>query len=533
MPPGPPSDPFPRRALIVSVHDYLYANPVMPGGDGENAVAELIPALQRGLNVPPDQIYHVSDAAGKNPLPPFKSVIERAVVNFLKTSRDQDRVLLVFIGHATEIHGESYLVPLEGDLSDPATLIPLWWVYEQLEGCKARQKILVLDGNRSNAAQGRVRPTPGEMGARFEAALKAPPAGVEVWSACSAKQFSHEFDGAPLGVFLDNVRQVLLRDDTSSGNDPDALIPLESLQAAVRKSMDAVLVKRRASQKAFVAGAAMAKGAPYDPDAPRPQEPDFPVVKPPTQQAVQGIFGEVSMPAVNGPTDRRFGLILSSLPFDPKALKAYQGAPPEDSRLVQAIRKARLTLWLASPTLTVHAPSELRAGITALRHKQILRDTHLLLRGKYLAPGSASAEIQFKKTVFEDSKELGRVAAVLEDAYSELREAEDELEKAPPRWQANYLYVKARVQTQLVYLEESAGLLGNMRKELPLRDPALHTGWRMASVGEPPRDGAAKKFHKQAMNDYSNLAKRYQGTPWAVLGKREGLTVLGLDWMAE
>src|SRR5439155_1530286 len=159
-PPPPSSRPFPRRALIVSVHNYLYANPIMPGAEGsaafpgatKPAVSGLIPALNRGLEIPMTQIFHVSDVAKKNPLPP----------------------------------------------------------------------------------------------------LKPPPEGVEVWSACSAAQQSHEFDGAALGVFLDSLRLALVpvgkgERGALEGKIPkhDDLIPLETLHAAVAARMTARLEKRK------------------------------------------------------------------------------------------------------------------------------------------------------------------------------------------------------------------------------------------------------------------------------------------------
>src|SRR5262249_47961462 len=149
LPPPPPQrGSFPRRALIVSVHNYLYANPIMPGmgsskASDVNGPNALIRTLNLKLNVPLNQIYHVSDSATKAPLPPLKPVIEQCLTKFLDTSRDQDRILVFFIGHAKEIDNEAYLVPLEGDLKDASTLIPLKWVYDKLAACKARQKVLV------------------------------------------------------------------------------------------------------------------------------------------------------------------------------------------------------------------------------------------------------------------------------------------------------------------------------------------------------------------------------------------------------
>ena len=43
------------------------------------------------------------------------------------------------------------------------------------------------------------------LGARFDAVLKEPPAGVQVWTACTAGQYSYETDNFPLGVFLESL----------------------------------------------------------------------------------------------------------------------------------------------------------------------------------------------------------------------------------------------------------------------------------------------------------------------------------------
>jgi hypothetical protein len=101
--------------LIVSVHNYLYANPITSGSTGSPDVNRLMGSLNRGLNIPLQQIVHLSDAAAKYPRPPLKPVIEETVKNFLATTRKQDRILLFWIGHTKEIEGKMYLMPLEGE----------------------------------------------------------------------------------------------------------------------------------------------------------------------------------------------------------------------------------------------------------------------------------------------------------------------------------------------------------------------------------------------------------------------------------
>jgi hypothetical protein len=172
-----------------------------------------IPAITKYLTnqmrVPQNQIMHLSDAAKDNPAPPTKSVVESTITDFLKSSRKQDHLMLVFVGHAVENDGQVYLAPIEGDLTDPASLIPLAWLYKELDSCVAHQKILVLDVCRFSPTIGVERPGGQPMSAKMEEVIKVVPAGLQVITACSAEQRSMETDGEPLGVFLDGFVDAL------------------------------------------------------------------------------------------------------------------------------------------------------------------------------------------------------------------------------------------------------------------------------------------------------------------------------------
>jgi hypothetical protein len=177
-PPPPPPDPtkeankFPRRALVISIHNYLYANPVqfgVPGASGHNITTFLETLAQfNGFKIPLNQIAHLSDMAAKGQArPPMKSVIEKTLTGFLDSSRAQDRIMVFFIGHAVETADGVFLVPIEGELDNPATLLPLKWVYDKLAACKARQKVLVLDVARFSPTRGLERPDAGPMGEKL------------------------------------------------------------------------------------------------------------------------------------------------------------------------------------------------------------------------------------------------------------------------------------------------------------------------------------------------------------------------------
>ena len=124
---------------------------------------------------------------------------------------------------------------------------------------------------------------------------------------------------------------------------------------------------------------------------------------------------------------------------------------------------------------------------------------------------------------------MSKIVARLENMLEDLKEVGEQKETAPKRWQANYMLILARLQATLAYLEEYQSLLGQMRKEYPQHDPAIHSGWKMASK-ENASDSLGKKLDRAARKFYADLAKDNPKTPYEVLGKREKLTALGLEW---
>ena len=279
-PPKPrtPNDPFPRRALLVSVNDYLFASPVTYGsppstkppypGSSPAALAEL---LQRApFSIPAEQIVELSDAtpadakSGRRPYDPLKQVIKDTMVEFLKTARGQDRIMVFFAGNTVDIDKVSYLVPMEGKKDDVNSLIPLSWVLDQLGACKAKQKVLILDVARFPQN----RPGEPEMSEDLDALLKNPPAGVQVWSSCTKGQKSHEL--AKGGVFLEALCTVLSKDyprDASLQTDP---LPLALIAPQVDMKLKELLEPNKLVQDARVAGFPIDNKSTYDPDEERP-----------------------------------------------------------------------------------------------------------------------------------------------------------------------------------------------------------------------------------------------------------------------
>jgi hypothetical protein len=559
---------FPRRALVISVNHYLYANPVDPGpveevrrtggplarlpagrGGPKGRPAERRPAepppaptrtvralghkLSGGLHVPNDQTALLSDAApAALARPPLKAVIEKTLTDFLAGSRAQDRLLVFFAGHAVEAEGEAYLVPLEGELDKPATLLPLKWVYEQLAKCPARQKVLVLDVCRFNPTLGAERPGGDPMGEKLAAAIKQPPPGVQVWASCSAGQQSVGTDDEPVGVFLAALSGVLekagegrlkLQDRIQR---PDDLLPLEKMAEAVNKAMADELKSLKLTQVSFLAGQPTPEGASYNPAEPAPPQPTLaaaPSPGPARQEELLRYLADVRTPPVKPSQGGDPGLNFAFLPpFRPEVMDAYADDGKGETELRKAVRKAQVLLYAVS---TTRPPPELQDEVDEA-HKE-LKVNLSVMRDGYRVPVS---ENEFKNGVRRDQERVTHLMARLGDALEELENAAGARGAEPKRWQANYDLMVARVKEEIAYLYEYQSMLGQIRKELPPRDPERQGGWRLASRPELSGDAAGRKLAKDARKLLDKVAREHAGTPWEVLAKREQLTALGLEW---
>jgi hypothetical protein len=461
-------------------------------------------------------------------------VVEETIKNFLATSRKQDRVMLFWIGHTKEIEGKAYLVPLEGEFDNAGSLLPLSWVYEQLAAADCRQKILVIDGNRHNLAQGEERPVSGPMSEAFQKELENPPKGVQVWAACSKDQESNEIEDFPLGIFLDSFRRALTPEEGDPKGalegriqSPDELIPLEDLHKHTAMLVATETKRREMKQTPLLAGTAPESGPEYDAEEVAAKVPALPVISTASQAKIRVLLEEISVPSIQGGKGTGADLNFGNLPpFPIEEMKKYEATLPADHPLRQAIQKGRATLWAIS---TADVPKELETEVKAIRDK--LRIDLSILQTRYNRPGGGQAETNFKNSFEGKSRDMSRIIAQLENTHEELEKAKDMItDETPARWKAHYNYIMARFKSQLAFLEEYNNLLGGLRRELPAAEQ-IHTGWRMAAR-ERPGDSIGKKYERAARKIYGELVDENLKSPWEVLGKREKLNALGLEWQA-
>jgi hypothetical protein len=517
-------DVYPRRLLVVSVSRYLYCNRLTPGVGWNTAdlPTEVGKRLAFDWRVPQDagdqQLTVLSDTA-PDPRPMLRPVIEQTLADFCRTSRPQDRVLVYFGGHATETDGKVYLVPADGDLSEPAGLIPLADVWAKLQACPAAQKAIIFDVCRLNEDGDRVRPGGEPMTPSLEKLLLAAPPGVQAVVTCSAGQQTHEFRRTPAdlsaadvtgSLFLSALRHVAAKGKlTAAVPKPDDPLPVaEWVEAAAARVAAVCEATGRSLQTPKVAGAVPSQLAAADPAAPPAEAvklPTPPPGLPPTE--VAKLTAAIALPPIRErPTA---GDDDMTLPFAVDRMAAYTPAAadtPARTTAVAALDEIR-KLWVLT------TGEDERGG----------------LRTEF----AGDTDDALKAAVARDQETPARLILALEDRDRMLTALTDSAaEDKSPYWRATFDFARAQVKARLAFMHEYNLLLGNIRTDsLPARDPKKgETGLQLVSVAKLKSKKDVQDIADAARELFAVVAKEHAGTPWAVAARRASAEALGLEW---
>lgn len=546
-PPVFTNDPFPRRALLISVNHYLMFNTVLYGS-GQDQFKGGYPGSSTGvlrdrltrppMYFPATEVFELSDGIPDNskaakPHSTQKSVIEMTIKDFVDTSREQDRILLLFAGHGVQIDKDSYLVPIDGNLKKPESLLPLKWVYDELAKCRAQQKVLVLDLFRFSPSRGFELPSTGEgaegtMPEDFDKALMNPPPGVQVLCSCIKEQSSVELDGG--GAFMQAFCHSLQGGGEMTGiAGPTQPIPMDTLVVKINQRLKDILAPEKRTQVARLTGTP-GNSVGYD-----GKEPLAPVIafKPPTVAGgnvagvaqVNSILDELRiMPQVRATRAGDINLLRAqNLPaFSADKLSEYKA----DQSLADMEKK-----YKANPEAFAKQ-YPLRAAyfdaLEALRENDKIRMREVL--NSPIDPKRKAAFLIEQEplgiAVFKLQKEA--LPKVLEAA--KMRDME-----TSKRWKANFDYIQARLQSRLVYLFEYNYTLGQIRADnLPELAPG-QSGWRVGVSGPKLNvtENDAKDLAKKTSKLWNKIEESYPDTPWALLAQRESKIALGLTWKAK
>ncbi len=519
----------PRRLLALSVTKYLYCNPLI-GGKSSNGASELNEAIRTlafRWEVPEgkdnNQVFLVTDASDRimssaANRPMIKPIILDSVSKFCETSRGQDHVVIYFGGHAYAKDGKAYLVPMEGDLSEPETLIPLTDFWAKLQACPAQQKIVLFDVCRISTDDNAVRPGSEPMTEELDKLLHTSPAGVQVMTSCSTGQNAYDYRGAPDtdtpsgSAFLGALRAVVRKNkgEKLGPNDP---LPVDGWASAVGVRLADSLGKARPClPKVSGSKVATVDANSEEAVAVRFEYPSLPAGA--DVKDVQAAFTALDTPPLIGVEGQRETL-ENVLFFSADSMKAFKPEQTVDEVLANPEKyKTRLA--------ALKALTDIRDGwakVAPPDKESILRD----------GLGQAVDDV-LKKTVEREQDPLAKLSNRLSDIVDTLDEMKDEAAKDPSKyWKSMFTFAQAQAKLRVAFVEEANTALGKVR----LNDiEGADRGIRLVQVPKMKNRKVASEA-KQAQELLDGLAKEAKGTPWEVVAKQWRSMSLGLEWRAK
>jgi hypothetical protein len=536
-----PNAGFPRRVLAISANNYLYANPVSYGPPGHD-FHSLVEQLTDALHIAPEQVIELSDgvpavapsnepdrskkkktkntaAPALEPHPPVKSVIEQTATRFLDGCRPQDRILVIFCGHAAVLENGAYLVPLDGEFSNRTSLIPLGWLYERMQKCRARQKVLIVDVCRLEPARGVERPGGGPMDAKLSEMLRHPPNTVQVWASCTKEQNSFELDGN--SIFLEKLRESLLSKTLKRSQRPEDSLPLESLTEFVNQATSVLAGgELKAKQTPGLFGHEPSEGTAFDPNEPGSEKQTIPAPTidgaPADRAEIEAIVREVDVPPLKLVAERPLPRhIALSVPFAASAVSAYSADYGSLAELEKQPEKYPLRVAVLKVVKQLNEEFSPEQAAVSFRES---------------FAGVKSDRI--KAEILREQTKPARVLLDLQEAVEELRKAGAHREQEPSkRWQAHYDYVLAQLLARIAYVSEYNLMLGKIRRdELPELTAGVHSGYRLSSQEKMQSGKEIKDIAAESRKILAKLATEHRGTPWEILARRAQVAFLGLRW---
>jgi hypothetical protein len=526
---------FPRRLLFIHISKYMFLNPLTASAQGapdrtKGAAYRMAFDWRVPTEKENNQLFVLSDSAppekGQPVQVPLKNVLMGAYEQFFNTSRAQDRIVVYFGGHALEKDGVAYIAPVEADLDEPETLIPLEDFYAKLKACKASQKVVVWDVCRFNPDRGRQRPGSEPMSEALAKALMSPPDGVEAVATCQPGENALEFYSLQLepavnapkysgSSFLESMKYVAEKSKGGKAPAPGDSIPVGEWSTNVgnRVSAMAAATTEKLKQTVAYAGKLPAQQTPFNPEEPAPKRFEWP--QPPKGSSpaeIKSIESEFVVPAIRADlTDTGLG----DLPFKEEIMKDYKSDVPLDTiekdkekykfqaTTLEAFRTLR-DLWVVGSSGGPQMRESIKAPITDDLKKEINKEL------EFWAVGIAKLEL-------------------VNIALDELEPLKDSQTK---RWQAHYQYARAVVKARLAFMNEYNKLMGDVRTEtLPPRDDKLgQDSYRLISSEKMKSKKDIQKLAEDAQEAYSKLITDYKGTPWSIQAKRDKSFYLGLVW---
>lgn len=237
-----------RWAVLIGVDDYATAQDLsFCGADQRDLHSKL-----KSCGFAEDHLFLLHDKAAEAKYRPSQRNIERELGVVLNLAAADDLLIIAFSGHGISLDGKSYLCPSDAALDDPSTLISLDTIYNRLNDCSAKFKLMLVDACRNDPRPGGARALAATEGtkqlARSLQEIKLPQ-GVVLLNSCAPGEISWEETTFGHGVYMHHVLQAL---DGLGDSNGDGAVSLNELQAfAGTKTKTYVARRFSASQRPF------------------------------------------------------------------------------------------------------------------------------------------------------------------------------------------------------------------------------------------------------------------------------------------
>lgn len=188
-------------AIVISYE--TYDNPQLPAIPAAAADRKrLQETLSLHYRIPQDQLLLEENAT--------RTRLESRITQFLGSVEANSQVFVYFLGHGhIAANGVGYLVPQGFDVRRAdSTGLPLQWLVQQVESCKAQEKLILLDTTHAVAQPPSAYPSAVELAESVKENPRRPVStSAYVVAACGPGQMSSKADGQ--GVFASVFAEAL------------------------------------------------------------------------------------------------------------------------------------------------------------------------------------------------------------------------------------------------------------------------------------------------------------------------------------
>jgi uncharacterized caspase-like protein len=148
-----PADDGQQWAVLIGVQDYHRATRLRYTVNDVKKLAQTL--CERG-GIPEENILQIVDTAPNARFQPLRTSLLAEVPRRLGQVGESDQVFVYFSGHGfRDDQGQLYLAPIDCDPTNPeSTCVSIRWLREQIAGCPAVFKLLVIDACHAGSEKG-------------------------------------------------------------------------------------------------------------------------------------------------------------------------------------------------------------------------------------------------------------------------------------------------------------------------------------------------------------------------------------------